>query len=132
MGSGRGDEQCRPPCLEHGRIGPEEPEARLTGEEVTEARVADVKVRLGAKLRLDVGQPMLEHREVGRDLELLPQVALVREGAIRAAADEIAEPLALAHHVDADEARRIPHLESAVYVEADQGWHESGPAQRRR
>src|SRR4029450_299821 len=70
--SGRDDEQGRAPRFQHGGIGPEEAKASLSGEEVIQVRIADMKVPFGLPLGFHIGQPMLEHCEVGRDVESFP------------------------------------------------------------
>jgi len=63
----------------------EEAEARLDRIEGIDVGVAHVEVRGGREERLDVREPVLEHREVRGDLQPSPQVLLVGDGPIRAA-----------------------------------------------
>src|SRR5438309_7838231 len=106
-----------------GRVAPGEPEAgagRVVGVEV---RVADVVVGRRGKAYLEIGEPVLEHGEVGGDAEPFPEILLVAERPIRAAADEPAPPLGRPHELDGYDTRRLAALQRAVDVEADESDH---------
>src|SRR5438105_13405020 len=106
-----------------GRIGPEEPEAgagRVVGVEV---RVADVIVGRRGKACLEIGEPVLEHGEVGGDAEPRPEILLVADRPIRAAADEPAPPLGRPHELDGYDTRRLAALPPTVDIAADDSDH---------
>src|SRR5262249_61960253 len=78
---------------------------------------------VGGEARLDVGQAVLEHREVRDQREALPHALLVRDRPVRAGADQRAPALGRHHHLDRDDAGWIADLERAVDVEAHERDH---------
>src|SRR5215831_11894092 len=114
-----GKEHGAPGAVGRG-VGAQEVEARIGGVIAIGVGVTDVVVRLCQEPRPDVGQTVLEHREVGGDAEPLPDLLLVANRPVRAGADEIAEPLGRAHEGDADDPGRLADLQGAVDVEADE------------
>src|SRR5690242_17612868 len=110
------------------RVGLQEAEAGVARVARVGLRVADVVVRAGGEARLQLPEPVLEHREVDGDAEGAPQRLLVGDRPIRAAADEVAELLRRFDERNRDHAGRLAALERAVDVEADERTAHGSPA----
>lgn len=81
-------------------------EARLLGKVPVHVGIAEVYVAVGREALADVVEAVLERCEVHLDAGFLPDLLLVAQGSVRAAADQVAQAEGVAHPVELDMARR--------------------------
>src|SRR5712691_191336 len=110
----------RSPEMVHRRVGIEKLEPGTFSVMAVHIRVADVVILFRVELSFDQIELVLQHSECDGYVMFHPDALLIADYPVGAAADNVAQIFRLAHHLHGDIARRVAHLQRAVYVKTDE------------
>src|SRR5882672_7090978 len=104
----------------HRSVGIEKLEPGTFSVMAVHVRVSDVVILFRVELSLDQIELVLQHGECYGYVMCHPDTPLIADRPVGAAADNVSQIFRPSHHLHGNGARRVAHLQSAVYVKTDE------------